>query len=141
MVSPRLLIHSRRAKRSAYVASPGLSLVEVLVCLAVTATLIAILLPAIRDARCAARRRECAGKMYTLSVGTTTYGTSWGVMPSMRTTPFKRILCPTFDGWRGVAPGDWQRLIRELKVRCLQCPSDGFCVNTEADIIHQPHGA
>lgn len=59
----------------------GLTLVEVLVILAIIVVLIALLLPAGRSSRGAARRAQCTNNLKQLALGVSNYGLTHGVLP------------------------------------------------------------
>ena len=60
---------------------PGLSLIELLVILAIIGLLFALLLPALQDAREAARRISCGNRLHQIGVALHAYEASNGVFP------------------------------------------------------------
>jgi prepilin-type processing-associated H-X9-DG protein/prepilin-type N-terminal cleavage/methylation domain-containing protein len=60
----------------------GLTLVETLVVLAIAGILIALLLPAVQDAREAARRSQCALNLKQIAIATTNYSDVWRALPA-----------------------------------------------------------
>ena len=60
---------------------PGISLVEVLVAVSLIGVLIALLLPAVQDARRAATRIDCVNRMRQLGLALHTCHDTTGLMP------------------------------------------------------------
>jgi prepilin-type N-terminal cleavage/methylation domain-containing protein len=75
----------------------GFTLVEMLVVIAIIATLIAILLPAVQSARGAARRVACANNTRQLALGLLNYESSKGRLPPMA------VRWENADQWMGSA--------------------------------------
>ncbi len=61
----------------------GFSLVELMIVIAIIATLIAIALPSFAKAREQARRAVCGAHLHALGLGWETYATEWGALPMM----------------------------------------------------------
>src|SRR4029078_12018025 len=61
--------------------SRGFTLVELLVVIAIIGILVALLLPAIQDAREAARRTQCTNKMKQLGLAVLNYESARKVLP------------------------------------------------------------
>jgi prepilin-type N-terminal cleavage/methylation domain-containing protein len=70
------------------------TLVEVLVVIAIVGTLAALLLPAVQQARGAARRAECGNRLRQLGVALQSYASDRGAFPPGRGTPAPRIFSP-----------------------------------------------
>ncbi|QDU59487.1 hypothetical protein Pan216_03150 [Planctomycetes bacterium Pan216] len=107
------------------------TLVELLVVIAVIGVLVSLLLPAIQQAREAARRSQCANKMKQLAVALHNYADTHGVLPpsSVHRRPFS---CPGGIGIANDASGfgmaPWTVLV--LPYADQQARYDRFNVNT-----------
>jgi prepilin-type N-terminal cleavage/methylation domain-containing protein/prepilin-type processing-associated H-X9-DG protein len=114
----------------------GLSLIEVLVVLAVTGILVAMLLPAVQAAREAARRARCLNNLKQIGLALHGYESAAGCFPpgaggkgqSAHTAllPFLELR-PLYDTFNmDYSLGDWPNQTAGLRmVEIFLCPSDG----------------
>ncbi len=84
----------------------GFTLVELLVGLAITGLLMALLLPAIQASRAAAQRSDCASRLKQIGIATEIYSSIFGVLPSTDTGGL-HVLQPYING----------------TIKLYQCPS------------------
>jgi len=136
---------------------PGFTLVELLVVIAIIGVLVALLLPAVQSAREAARRVSCVNNVMQLNLaihghefhqevlpaGVTNadgpirnepHGTqvSWivSILPYMEQTAVYR----KFDQAAG-AYAEVNKEIRSVRIKLLECPSDGTPFTNQANTI------
>ena len=137
-----------RRTDGASILRAGFSLIELMVSIAIIAVLAAVLLPAIRQAREAARRAQCLSQLSQLGIALQTYESLHEVLPSgtqNRTGPivskeslddqhvgWLTQLLPYFDGiqlheqidFRQSVYAPYHAPIRAYRLSLLLCPSD-----------------
>lgn len=84
----------RNADRTKHVDTSGFTLVEVLVAMAIMLGLVAMLLPAIAQARAAAHRASCLNNLKQLGLALHIHHDTWKCFPAGRGTPAPRIFSP-----------------------------------------------
>jgi len=148
-------------QRSRFCLSTGpersaFTLVELLVVIAIIGVLVGLLLPAVQAAREAARRTQCSNNLLQLNLAAHNFEFSYEHLPSgvlnptgpirneeigqhvswtIQLMPYleQQALYAKFDIEKGTyAPEN--RMIRELAVRTLNCPSDWMPSEPEAGI-------
>jgi len=121
----------------------GFTLVELLVVIAILATLMALLLPAVQNARDSARRTQCANNMRQVAIALTAYAASeqafpYGVLDEMSTNVRKRdtwmqqswphleqmTLYQQYIGWTGQWIMDTPPVIKDAVIGTFLCPAD-----------------
>ncbi len=80
--------------REMVLSQRAFTLIEVLVCLAIMSIVLALILPAIGQARAAARRLSCANNLKQLGLALHLRHDSWHSFPPGRGTPAPRIFSP-----------------------------------------------
>lgn len=133
-------------------SSRGFTLVELLVVIAIIGVLIALLLPAVQQAREAARRMQCSNNLKQLGLALHNYHDTYGKFPARNMgtgTPgsgYQRTrisgmmaLLPFFEQEalynQLIQPGQrapWDAAFAGFELPALLCPSDGSASNSPA---------
>lgn len=119
--------------RSLYRSRQGFTMIELCICLALITALVAILLPAIQQARGAARRAVCLSRFRQIGLAMTNYVDVHNRWPPNATTPWPVAVAPAADRAELYARYDHLQtafssainsLLGEEAFPLLTCPSD-----------------
>jgi prepilin-type processing-associated H-X9-DG protein len=132
-MSKWLVTVPRRRRFSRHVLRVGFSLIEVVVVLFVIGLLVALLLPAVQQAREAARRTQCRSNLHQLGIAMHQYheiynmfppGNLWGlslhvtILPLIDQRPLHDLYLREPD------PTQWDALLGRHSISLFMCPSD-----------------
>lgn len=100
-MTPQASLHKRPLMKQLPRRPRGFTLIELLVAIAVIGILIAILLPAVQQAREAARRTQCRNHLKQLGLAVHNYHDAHTAMPPSRVEDWDAWLAgsPNFTGW------------------------------------------
>ena len=126
-----------------HVGRRAFTLIEMLVIIAILAVLMALLLPAVQNAREAARRTQCANNLRQVAIALQAYAASeqvfpYGVLDEMSTDIRKRdtwmqqtwpfleqmTLFQQYTAWRGAWVMDAPPVVKDAVIGTFLCPSD-----------------
>ena len=121
----------------------GFTLIELLVVMAIVGVLVAVLLPAVQQAREAARRTQCKNHLKQLGLAVANYESTYGQYPPSTTVDLSRAVTGNNAAWGvhgrilqfleqvGVSsrvdltqPWDGQQVIDGQRIAVFGCPSD-----------------
>ncbi|MDB5350396.1 MAG: prepilin-type N-terminal cleavage/methylation protein [Planctomycetota bacterium] len=144
----------------------GFTLIELLVVIAIIGVLVALILPAVQQAREAANRTKCLNNLHQLAIAGQTYHDAYGYFPSGWHCDTNDPNCIPQSAqaymWSGLTglflKMEQENLYNEINFSCpptfpenrtsvrrqldaLQCPSKGKATNANSGVIQTPDGA
>jgi len=106
-------------KKATTISRPGFTLIELLVVISIISLLVAILLPALSDAREAAHRARCASNIRQFGLAAASYDMDFGWLP------------PSRGSWATINVATLMRDSYSISEELVSCPSAGEAVATQ----------